>query len=174
MNRRLYFMLPNVDSAKTMLDALLLARVEANRIHFLAKPGTPMGDLPEAAVSERTDMIEGWEVGTGLGAIAGLAAGLVSIAIPTWWYTKPIPITATILICTIVGLLAGGLWTAIVATNIPNSQLKKFQGKIAKGQVLMIVTAPFNRVDEICELVSNKHPEISCDGVWPTKHTIFP
>jgi hypothetical protein len=70
--------------------------------------------------------------------------------------------------------LAGGLWTAIVATNIPNSQLKKFQGKIAKGQVLMIVTAPFNRVDEICELVSNKHPEISCDGVWPTKHTIFP
>jgi hypothetical protein len=176
MNRRLYFVLPNLDSAKGMLDELLLARVEANRIHFLAKPGTQMGDLPEAAVSERTDLIEGWEIGTGLGALAGLAAGLVSIAVPTWWYTKPIPVLATMVICTLVGLLAGGLWTAIVAvaTNVPNTQLKKFERKIAQGQVLMIVTAPFQRVQEICEIVAKKYPEISCDGVWPMKHILFP
>ncbi|HEY0562546.1 MAG TPA: hypothetical protein VGD04_04405 [Methylophilus sp.] len=174
MNRRLYFMLPDVDSAHNMLNELLLARVNAERIHFLAKPGTAMGDLPEAAVSERSGLIEGWEVGTGLGAIAGLAAGLVSIAIPTWWYTKPIPISATVIICTMVGLLAGGLWTAIVATNIPNSQLKRFESKIAKGQVLMIVNAPFHRVQDICKLVTEKHPEVDYAGVWPTGHVLFP
>ncbi len=174
MNRRLYFMLPNVDSAHVMMNELLLARVTANRVHFLAKADTPMGDLPEAAVSERTDLIEGWEIGTGLGALAGLAAGLVAIAIPTWWYTKPIPTLAMVLICTLVGLLAGGVWTAIVATNLPNKQLSRFESRIAKGQVLMIVISPFQRVQEIRDLVTNKHPEVSFDGVWPTEHVLFP
>jgi len=77
MNRRLYFMLPDVKSAHTMLDDLLLARVNANRIHFMAKPDTPMGDLPEATLSERTDLIEGWEVGMGLGTLVGFASSLV-------------------------------------------------------------------------------------------------
>ena len=174
MNRRLYFMLPDVNSAHAMLDDLLLARVNANRIHFLAKPGIPMGDLPEMAISERTDLIEGWEIGMGLGAMAGLVAGLVAISIPTWWYTKPIPIVATMVICTLVGLLGGGIWTALVATNIPNTQLKQFEGRIAKGQVLMIVLAPFHRLQEIRKLVTEKHPEVAYGGIWPTEHVIFP
>ncbi len=83
MNCRLYFMLPDVESAHAMMSDLLLARVNAKRIHFLAKSGTPMGDLPEATVSERSDLIEGWEIGMGLGALFGLVAGLVAISIPT-------------------------------------------------------------------------------------------
>lgn len=174
MNRRLYFMLPDIDSAHAMLDDLLLARVNADRIHFLARPGTPMENLPEAAISERTDLIEGWEIGMGLGALTGLVAGLVAISIPTWWYTKPIPVIATMLICALVGLLAGGMWTALVATNIPNTQLKQFEGRIAKGQVLMMVLAPFHRVQEVRKLVAEKHPEAAYSGIWPTEHVMFP
>ena len=59
MNRRLYFILPDIVSAHAMMDDLLFARVDAKRIHFLARLGTPMGDLPEATISERTDLIEG-------------------------------------------------------------------------------------------------------------------
>ncbi len=174
MNRRLYFMLPDVKSAHVMLNDLLLARIGANHIHFLAKPGTPMQNLPEASVSERTDLIEGWETGMGLGALVGLALGFVAIMVPTWWYTKPIPFVATILTCTVVGFLAGGMWTALAATSIPNSQLKQFGKQIAKGQVLMIVLAPFNRLQEIRELVEDKHPEAAYSGIWPTEHVIFP
>lgn len=174
MNRRLYFMLPDVKSAHNMLDDLLLARVNANRIHFLAKADTPMGDLPEATLSERTDLIEGWEVGMGLGTLVGFASGLVALMIPTWWYTKPIPVSATIFICTLTGLLVGGLWTALAATSIPNSQLKQFEKRIAKGQVLMIVLAPFHRAQEIRKLVADKHPEAAYSGTWPTEHVIFP
>lgn len=174
MNRRLYFMLPDVKSAHAMLDDLLLARINANHIHFMAKPGTPMADLPEATISERTDVIEGWEMGMGLGALAGLVLGFVAIMIPTWWYTKPIPFVATVLICTAVGFVAGGMWMALVATSIPNKQLKKFEGQIAKGQVLMIVLAPFHRVQEIRKLVADKHPEAAYSGTWPTEHVIFP
>lgn len=174
MNRRLYFMLPDVNSAHAMLDDLLLARINANRVHFLAKAGTPMGDLPEAAVSERTDLIEGWEIGMALGTLTGLVAGLVAVMIPTWWYTKPIPAIATMMICIAVGLIGGGIWTALAAMSIPNTQLKKFEEPIAKGKVLMIVQAPFHRVDEIRKLVKGKHPEAAYSGIWPTEHVIFP
>jgi len=174
MNRRLYFMLPDVKSAHAMLNDLLLARIDVNHIHFLAKAGTPMQNLPEASVSERTDLIEGWETGMGLGALVGLALGFVAIMVPTWWYTKPIPFVATILICTAVGFLAGGMWTALAATSIPNSQLKQFEKRIAGGQVLMIVLAPFHRVQEIRKLVADQHPEAAYSGIWPTEHVIFP
>lgn len=174
MNRRLYFMLPGVESAHTMMNDLLLARVNANRIHFLAKPGTPMGDLPEATVSERSDLIEGWEIGMGLGALFGLVAGLVAISIPTWWYTQPIPVIPTLLICTLTGFLGGGFWTAVVATTIPNARLKPFEEHIAKGRVLMMVLVPFHRTHEIRELVENKHPEAAYRDTWPTDHVMFP
>ncbi|MSP85810.1 MAG: hypothetical protein EXR38_01960 [Methylotenera sp.] len=174
MKRRLYFLLPGVNSARKMMDDLLLARVNADSIHFLAKPGTPMGDLPEATISERTDLIEGWEIGMGLGALLGLALGLIALSIPTWWYTVPLPTVTTLLICTLAGLLVGGLMTALVATTIPNAQLKQFEGQVAKGQVLMMVLAPFHQVREIRQKIVDGHPEADYRGTWPTDHVIFP
>lgn len=174
MNRRLYFMLPDIDTAHAMMDDLLLARVDASRIHFLAKAGTPLGNLPEATISERTDLIEGWEIGMGLGALLGLAAGFMALSIPTWWYTKPLPIFATLAICTLVGFVGGGFWTAVVATTIPNARLKPFEARLNKGGVLMMVLVPFHRVNEIRQQVANEHPEATFSGIWPTDHVIFP
>ena len=37
------------------MNELLLARIEAGHMHFLAKRGTPLGDLPEASVLQKTD-----------------------------------------------------------------------------------------------------------------------
>lgn len=174
MNRRLYFVLPDVASAHATMDDLLLARVNANRIHFLAKPGTDMGDLPEATISERSDLIEGWEIGMGLGALLGFALGLVALSVPVWWYTQPIPTVATLVICTLVGIIGGGFWTAVVASTIPNERLKPFKKQIAQGKVLMMVLISFHRANEIRALVERKHPEAAYRGTWPTDHVMFP
>ena len=40
MRRRLYFVLPDIESARTMLNDMLLARIECKHIHFLAQRGT--------------------------------------------------------------------------------------------------------------------------------------
>lgn len=174
MKRRLYFLLPEISSANLMMDELLLARVNTDSIHFMARPGTPLGDLPEATISERSDLIEGWEIGMGLGAVLGLVLGLIALLVPTWWYTMPLPTVTTLVICTLVGILVGGLMTALVASTIPNVQLRQFQEPIAKGQVLMIVLAPFHRVSEIRQKVENAHPEAAYRGTWPTDHVMFP
>jgi len=36
MRRRLYFVLPDVECARAMLNDLLLARIECRHIHFLS------------------------------------------------------------------------------------------------------------------------------------------
>lgn len=173
MNRRLYFMLPDVKNANAMMDEMLLARINADHIHFLAKPGTNLGDLPEATIIERTDFLGGWEIGTVLGALLGLIAGLLAVWIPPWPFDKPVPWIA-IPTCAIIGLISGGLWTGFVASAIPNRHLKPFEQQIERGKVLMLVLVPLHRTQEIKELVARKHPEASYDGVWPSEHVIFP
>lgn len=174
MNRRVYFMLPDVEDAHAMMDEMLLARVNANHIHFLAKPGTDLGDLPEASITERTDLLEGWEIGTGLGAVLGFLAGLLAVWIPPWPFVdEPVPWIA-VPICTLVGLISGGLWTGLVASAIPDHRLKPFEAEIAQGKVLMMVLVPFHRAQEIRAMVARKHPEAIYDGTSPTEHVIFP
>ncbi len=173
MNRRLYFLLPDVASAHEMMNDLLLARVNDQRIHFIARPGMSLGDLPEANVRERTELIEGWEIGMGMGTILGLIAGLVALAMPTWWFTEPVS-TIIVPICMAIGFVSGGLWTALVATAVPNHHLKPYERHIAHGQVLMIVLVPFHRIKEIRRLVAKKHPEAHFEEVTPTDHVMFP
>jgi hypothetical protein len=56
MRRRLYWVLPDVESAKRAADDLLLARVEDRHMHFLARPGMDLGRLHEASVLQKTDV----------------------------------------------------------------------------------------------------------------------
>ena len=74
MRRRLYFVLPDVQSARTMLNDMLLARIECRHIHFLAARGTLPPDLPEASVLQKTDIVHGAQLGLIIGAVVGAAA----------------------------------------------------------------------------------------------------
>lgn len=76
MRRRLYFLLPDVKSAHEMFRDLLLARVEERHIHFLAREGTALGDLPEATPLQKSDAIHGLGVGLIVGGATGAAAGV--------------------------------------------------------------------------------------------------
>ena len=40
--RRIYFLLPNVDVARKVVDELLLARIAEDNIHVIAKEGTSL------------------------------------------------------------------------------------------------------------------------------------
>ena len=70
MRRRLYFILPDVESARRTADDLLLARVEDRHMRFLARRGTELDPLHEAGYLDKTDMVHGAAVGLALGAIS--------------------------------------------------------------------------------------------------------
>ena len=171
MRRRLYFILPDVSAAHRMMDEMLLARIEARHLHFIAVPDESLGDLPRATVLQRTDMLHSGRVGLALGAALGLLAGVMAVLFPPWH--DPVPL-AIIPISTVFGALASAWWLGMVASGIPNSKLKQFEPQIEQGNVLMMVSVPFHRARAIYELVAKHHPEAVYGGTWPTDHEIFP
>lgn len=166
MKRRLYFLLPTVDNAKTVHNELLLARIEERNMHVLARDDISLTDLPEASLLEKSDIIHGLQLGFVVGGFTGIVlattAYLLGMIVPGW---ETISMGGII-----VGGAFFGSWTSsMVAINVQNTHLKEFMKDVNSGQILYMVDVPVQRVDEISELVHSKHPEASMRGV---DHTI--
>ena len=102
MRKRLYFMLPDITSARQMLDEMLLLRIEERHIHFLAKRGTLPEDLPEASVLQKTDIVHGAEMGLVIGGVAGTLGGVLFFFLPPGGVSLQL---VTILITAVFGAL---------------------------------------------------------------------
>ena len=165
MRRRLYFVLPDVASARSMLNEMLLARIEVKHIHFLSRRDTLPEDLPEANVLQKTDIVHGAQMGVGIGGIVGAVAGALVVFFPPEGVTLKL---FTVLVVALGGALFGTWASSMVASSVPNSRLKPFDRDMEAGKVLMMVDVPMRRVQEICDLVSRKHPEAASGGFEPT------
>ena len=165
MRRRLYFVLPDIASARAMLDEMLLARIEVKHIHFLGTRGTLPPDLPEASVLQKTDIVHGAQMGLVIGAVVGAAAGGLVVMFPPEGVTLKL---IAVLAAALGGAFFGAWVSSMVASAVPNSRLKPFENAIEAGRVLMMVDVPMTRTQEICELVTRRHPEAVSGGVEPT------
>ncbi|HHZ87809.1 MAG TPA: ammonium transporter [Chromatiaceae bacterium] len=165
MNRRLYFLLPDVETSRQVVDELLLARIEERHIHALAKDGTQMEDLPEAGLLEKSDFVHGIEQGLAVGGVTGMLAGLVAITFPP---AGLILGGGAVLATTFAGAGVGAWVSGMVATDIPNSRLTEFESQVKAGDILMMVDVPKDRVDDISSLVKKHHPEADMHGTEPT------
>lgn len=159
--KRLYFLVPNVELAHKIVDELLIARIPDKHIHVLAKRGTPLGDLPEASLLQKTDFIPAVERCMALGGLAGTLAGLIAVSIPPAW-----PVVAGgIILATALGGAGIGAWLGgMVGMNVGNTRLKQFETAIEQGELLIMVDVPMMRVDEIEALVKQHHPEAELGG----------
>lgn len=165
MRRRLYFMVPDAQSARQIRDELLLARIEDDHIHVMARPGVALGGLNEASILQTSDFVHGAETGLAIGGGIGIIAGLVAVFFPPAGIDLQL---VTILLTALVGAVFGAWVASMVASSIPNSRLKAFEPGLAAGQILMMVDTPSGRVDEIRRLVAAHHPEATSSGVEPT------
>ena len=164
MRRRLYFIMPDLPSARKMMDDLLLARIEERHIHFLARRGTSMEGLHEANHLQKSDLIHGAQVGLALGALLGFIVGAIAvmtIAVDNRWQI------AVVLGSGIVGSLFGAWVASMVGSAVPNSRLKQFQAAIDEGRILVMADVPQHRVDEVREALHDRHPEAEDRGIDP-------
>ena len=165
MRKRLYFMLPDTNSARQMFDEMLLARIEDRHIHFLAKRGSLPEDLPEASVLQKTDIVHGAEMGLVIGGVAGTLGGVLVVLLPPGGVPLQL---VTILITALLGALFGTWVSSMVGTQVPNSKLKAFHAEIERGKVLMMIDVPIGRIAAIRERVAQRHPEAVSGGIEPT------
>ena len=170
MRRRLYFLLPDVPSAKRAADDLLLARVDDRHMHFLAKRGTDLGDLHEASYAIKTDLARGAALGLILGALGGALLGAMIVDVPP---DGTHPGLASAVVAMLVGALIG-LWLgSMAAAAVPNSRLRSFHDDIERGCVLLMVDVAYARVDDVRDVVLARHPEALPAGL-ETRYPAFP
>ncbi len=165
MRRRLYFVLPSVESARRTEDELLLARIEENHIHFVARDDIELGTLPSASVVQRSDLLHAMIIGLIAGGITGMAAGAVIYFAPTETGLG----LGAILVVGLVGAMIGTWVSGMIGISVPNTQLRLFEPAVEKGQILMMVDVPKARVAEITELIHSTHPEATDGGMEPDK-----
>ena len=170
MKRRLYFLLPDVESATRTANDLLLARVEDRHMHFLARRGTDLGELHEASYLIKTDLMRGAGIGLFFGVLGGVVLGYLIVNHPP---EGTHPGLAAALIAAIVGALLGVWMGSMAATAVPNSRLKQFGQDIDRGKVLMIVDVPYEKVDRIRDIVAARHPEVVATS-QETRYPAFP
>jgi hypothetical protein len=162
--KRIYFLVPNIEIVRNIVDELLLARVEERHIHILAKRGTPLGDLPEASVLQKTDLIPAMERGLAIGGMTGTLAGLIAVALPTGLVLGG----GAVLSIALAGAGLGSWFAGMVGLNVGNSRLKPYEEAIERGEFLLIVDVPKNQVEKVQELIQKHHPEVEFEGTEPT------
>jgi len=164
MRRRLYFLLPDVKSAKVVHNELLLAKIDERHQHVIARDGTNLEDLPEADLRQKTDIFHGLQIGIVLGGLTGMILSAVAIfmdmivpGIEVW----------SVASLTVGGAFLGAFASSMIAINVSNSHLKQFRPDIEAGRIFYMVDVSYKRLDEIMQLVRGQHPEADMRGIDP-------
>jgi hypothetical protein len=147
MRRRVYWLLPDLASARAAMDDLLLAGVELRQIHFVAGEDCDLTGLHPANVLQTTDVLRSAETGLVVGAAVGGMLGTVAAVSypdagePPQWNLIPVLVVA--------GALFDAWTSSMIGISAPNKRLQRFAGEIEQGRILLMVDVPMRRVAEI-------------------------
>jgi uncharacterized membrane protein YeaQ/YmgE (transglycosylase-associated protein family) len=161
----MYVTLPDVASARSLANDLLLARIEHRRMHFLARRGTDLGELNEASYLEKTDAVHGAFVGLVVGGAMGALVGGALMSYPPEGVSIRM---VAVLVAALVGAALGVWVAAMVGLQVPNSRLSAFQRDIEEGRILLMLDVPSGRYDEVHGIIAHRHPEAVDRGNEPT------
>lgn len=168
--RRIYFLIPSVALAKSIIDSLLLARINERHLHVVAREGTPLEDLPEARLAQSSDLIPSLQRGVAAGGLTGLLAGVVVVTFPPAGLVLG---GGAVLGMTLFGAGFGAWVSSMVGIGLPSSRLEKFEAAIAAGELLLMIDVPLARVEEIEALVKSHYPDADLKGL-ETMIPLFP
>jgi hypothetical protein len=158
MQKKLYFMLPNLETCTQLVTQLKQAGLHEDQIHIVAREGMALERLPKASLLQKTEVVRGIEVGLGVGGIAGILGGLLAVTFPPAGLA--IGGGALILATTLAGAGFGSIVSGIIAADIPHHELEIFQSKIDQGEILLILDTPVARAEELIELIKSHHPQV--------------
>src|SRR5690606_7571539 len=125
--RRIYFLVPNIDVTKKIVDELLLARIEEKHIHVIAKRGTPLENLPEASLLQKSDFVPAVQQCLAVRGSTGGLAGLVAVVLPP---ASSVIAGGVLLAGAFAGAGIGAWIRGMVGMSIGNRRIKEFEDAI--------------------------------------------
>lgn len=168
--RRIYFLAPDIAVTKRVVDDLILAKIDEKHIHVIAKRNTPLEDLPEATLLQKSDFIPAVEQGLAIGGSTGMLAGLVAIMLPP---ASTVIAGGILLATTVVGAGVGAWVSGMVGMSIGNRRTKEFEDAIETGKFLILVDVPTSRLEEIEVRIKQHIPQAEIEGTEP-RIPVFP
>jgi uncharacterized membrane protein len=162
--RRIYFLVPDIKTANTVTDELLLARIEERHIHVIAREGTELGDLPKASLLQTSDVVPAVERGLAVGGMTGILAGVAAVSFP------PAGVVlggGAILATALAGSGIGAWMASMIGVDVTNTQIRQFEDDIEKGEILFLVDVPKEQVEKIEAMVKLHHPDADIEGTEP-------
>jgi hypothetical protein len=165
MRKRIYWLLPDLASARRTMNDLLLARLSERHIHFVADDEADMTGLHAANLLQTSDVVRSAQAGLVIGGGAGIVVGLLAAVFfpivgdePQW---------GMVAVLGFVGGLIGAWSSSMIGVSTPSNRLARFASALKKGEILLMVDVPRQRVDEIEQLLQTLHPEGHFEGVEP-------
>jgi hypothetical protein len=165
MRRRIYWLLPDLASARRTMDDLLLARIDESHIHFAAREDADMTGLHPANILQTSDVVRAAQLGLVIGGAAGAVAGVLAVLF--FSLTGEAPHWGVAAILAIVGAPIGAWAASMIGVSVPSKRLARFEGALEAGQLLLMVDVPRSRVAEIETLLATAHPEGHFEGEEP-------
>ena len=153
--KRINLLLPDVNTARRVVNRLLAADIEWRNIHILANENISLEDLPEADLPQKSDLLPALARGTAAGGLVGMLAGLVALSLPP----AGVIIAGGALLGTTIGGAGIGAWAAtLIGVSVPNSQLDQYEDAINRGELLLLVDVPPEREEEIKSVIKSEYP----------------
>lgn len=165
MHSRIYWLLPDVESARLTMDDLLLERIDYRKIHFAAREGTDMSGLHAATLWQTSDVIRSAEMGLIVGA--GVGALLGALAAVYYPIVGDEPQWALAAVLAIAGAIFGTWASTMIGVSTPSKRLERFREQIEQGQILLMIDVAMWDVKAIEARLQAMHPEASCAGTEP-------
>lgn len=165
MRRRIYWLLPDLASARRTMDDLLLARISEPHIHFVAREGSDMTGLHTANVLQSSDVIRAAQAGLVIGGSVGAVLGVLAAVF--YPIVGDSPQWGMVAVLSFLGAGFGAWASSMIGISTPSNRLKRFEPAIEQGQLLLMVDVPRSRVEEIEERLQALHPEAHLEGVEP-------
>lgn len=156
--RRLVLLVPDVDTAKKIVGDLLVEIEELDKgdIGIVARPDIELDGLPEAGLSQRTDIRNAMLKGLALGSATGLLAGLAAATLP---FGATIAGRALLLLATLSGATAGTILAGIVGVSVPSEEMQKYEEALKEGKLLLMVDLPDSEAKKAIEIILRHHLE---------------
>ncbi|MDD2738653.1 MAG: DUF1269 domain-containing protein [Methylomonas lenta] len=160
--RRIYFLAPDIETTHKVVDELRAEGIEERYIHVLAKRDTPLENMPEAGILEKTDFIPAVERGAALGATTGLLAGLVGLRFAGFAIAGG-PVLGVL----VFGATIGAMMSGLSGLQVGNSRVRDYSDAIERGEFLVMIDIAKERIDAIRQLITKHHPSAEFEGIEP-------
>ena len=165
MRRRIYWLLPDVASARRTMDDMLLARIDERHMHFVGREDIDLAGLHAANTLQTSDVVRAAQVG----ALLGVGMGAVAGGLVAWYFSAAgdSPLWGLVVVLALVGAFFGAWVSSMIGVSIPSQRLRRFEPAVAQGQILLMLDVPRSRVEEIEARLQALHPEAHLEGIEP-------